>query len=157
RRYTCPTVTRDRVVGVRKKAETQQMWQGKNTAQNAAGSQEAAENEFYSRLGAQSPLANPQPPATPPGAQNVALLNFNPNREEWLLSPQQLQTWGNAFGTVSLPDVPGKPVLIVPREAPSAEVEVTMSPLVGVWLPSTGREDRLVALRMVRVEGKEVC
>lgn len=39
----------------------------------------------------------------------------------------------------------------------SSEVVVRMSPLVGVWMRTTTDSDRLVALRMVRLEEKDVC
>jgi signal transduction histidine kinase len=48
-------------------------------------------------------------------------------------------------------------VLALVRIPPSAEVEVKLSPMVGLWLPTKAKGDRLVVLRLVRVARKELC
>jgi signal transduction histidine kinase len=44
-----------------------------------------------------------------------------------------------------------------PRRTPGAEVVVSMSPMVGLWLRTSPGRHRLMAIRLVRLQEKEVC
>jgi signal transduction histidine kinase len=169
---------RDRVLLARLQDEQQNPSNSRSAAANA----ELGRREFAYRSGVQSKLPGNYLLAQRIG-KDVALLNTTRNGEEWLYynrmdavkestaerkKAQEPQTGkevqglgvgmggigggmggGGAFGRAS-PPVPG-PV------RPSAEVEVSLSPMVGLWLPTQAKGERLVVLRLVRVEKKEVC
>src|SRR5262245_22286041 len=120
-----------------------------------------ARYDFYSRSGQASKLAlnNPSEQRV---SKDVAVLNCSRNGEEWLLSGQtHLNNTNLAFQMNPLPQATGggrgNRGLQTPRTPLSSEVVVSMSPMVGVWLPTTTERSRLVALRLVRVEEKTIC
>ena len=119
--------------------------------------------------------------------KQVALLNSCRNGEEWLIqTPLSLAnsvTYAKKVNPVPPPSEPtGSPATAgvtasttprsrtestpqffyqalppVLRSRSSAEITVSMSPMVGVWLPGRADDERLVVLRLVHVEQKEVC
>ena len=181
RLHTSPVVVRDRILlaqafqnndaanslAIKDSKESGQRWQ-----------------EFYQRAGNQSKLGLANNYRLPERVdKDIAFFNSYRNGEEWLI--QTPLTLANSVDTMKkAKDLPGpqeptqssttytaqtrnelnlqyKPLLdaLVPlaRSRSSAEVAVSMSPMVGVWLPAQGLDDRLVVLRMVHVEQKEVC
>lgn len=99
--------------------------------------------------------------------KDVAVLNFYRNGEEWL--DNFAQTNVSQAPSIHLGGGKGQ-AGPVPQELERGEertrslrvpirteVVVSMSPLVGVWLPTTQGEDRLLALRLVRLEQKDIC
>ncbi len=115
--------------------------------------QEAGRNEFNYRLGQQSKLVNP-PVQEARVSKDVALLNSCRNGEEWLavppLTPNGSLPQSQTFLGLNHPPAPAG----VPS---SAMVTVTMSRVVGLWLSGPAGQDRLLAVRLVRVEEKDIC
>jgi signal transduction histidine kinase len=119
--------------------------------------------------------------------KQIALLNSCRNGEEWLIqTPLSLAnsvTYAKKVNPVpapaaptgspapagvtatSMPRPPTEPAQLFFYQAAwsdfrlrsTAEITVSMSPMVGVWLPGRADEERLVVLRLVHVEQKEVC
>jgi signal transduction histidine kinase len=96
--------------------------------------------------------------------KNLALLNFCRNGEEWLnttgeVKKSQSQPTSGATAPLEglMASASSPSTGIAPRIRPSAEVTVSMSPMVGLWLPTASGGDRLVVMRLVRLEEKEVC
>jgi signal transduction histidine kinase len=147
RKYAGQPRIRDRAV----MARLEQLATGNQTSM--LDIQEAGRNEFNYRLGQQSKLVNP-PVQEARVSKDVALLNSCRNGEEWLSvaplppngKPPQSQTF---LGTAQ-----HAPLARVPT---SAEVTVTMSRVVGLWLSGPTGQDRLLAVRLVRVEEKDIC
>lgn len=154
RQHAGDTTIRDRVVLARKEAEQlQQQLAGNNTLE--VKDQEAYRDYFY-RRGGQSKLNPTNQVAAERVAKNVALLNFSRNGEEWLHTTQTPpQSWSSTLSPELQPRTYF--ALQLPRVPPSAEVEVSMSPMVGVWVPTATGSDRLMVLRLVRLEEKEIC
>ena len=111
-----------------------------------------AQTEYGWRL--KSRLANPQR-GEARIAKNVALLNFSHNGEEWLEAVPVFSGKKNIDPSSSTLGL-NYPLVALSRLPSSAEVSVSMSRMVGVWLPLPGGE-RLALLRLVRVEEKEIC
>ncbi len=148
RRHAGQTVLRDRAVLARLRLNDDL------ANQPNAPPMQQAQAEYYARAGQQSKLVNPTHPEERI-AKSVALLNFCRNGEEWLAeAPLFSSSRKDRAESATLNFLPQG--LLLPRVPSSAEVTVSMSRMVGVWLPAGGR-DRLVLLRLVRVEEKEIC
>jgi signal transduction histidine kinase len=152
RRCAGNTVIRDRALLARLNRFNDNLTNtsGSNYQGNSTYDVQAA-NEYYRRQ--QARLVNP-PRNEERIAKNVVLLNFCRNGEEWL---EDAPAGKVAFGT----NPPGSQTFLWqaiagPRLPSSAEVTVSMSRLVGVWLAVGGR-NRLALLRLVRIEEKDVC
>jgi two-component sensor histidine kinase len=126
RKHAGPTSLRDRTVLL-----ARLQYEVNNTINMNSQAQEAlANSEYVSRAGQQSklfpPLRNDQRVA-----RNYALLNMKDNGAGWLAKPRS-------------------------RVVPGGEATVTLSPLVGLWLPTSSGE-QLLMVRLVCLEDKEVC
>jgi signal transduction histidine kinase len=139
---------RDRVVLARQQVVVDGM---NNTLQDARNID--TWGDFASRGGRQSKLFYEMRNNSQRVAKDVAMLNFSRNGEEWLQAGQAQQLAANpTYFMAQAP--PGGHTRRLPF---SAEVNVSMSPLVGLWLPTTRGADRLVAMRFVRLEEKDAC
>jgi signal transduction histidine kinase len=122
-----------------------------NNTNNIAPDAQAT-NEYYLRQRAR--LVNPgrSPERV---SKDVALLNSTGNGKEWFLdSTSQAQKKENE----KAPGMPSASSGVLPPVPSSAEVTVSMSRMVGVWLSGGSSDrDRLVLLRLVRVEEKDIC
>jgi signal transduction histidine kinase len=122
-----------------------------------------AQNEFYVRQ--QARRGNPMMNSSERVAKDVAVLNFVRNGEEWLDAAPLLGLKKDKKDAPAQPNQSAQ-LFPLPHVPSSAEVTVSMSQMAGVWLPgpqspgwgsaSAGR-DRLVVVRLVRVEEKDVC
>lgn len=142
-RHAGATTISDRVLLALRQAEQAYANNSVNVGQNA---ESYAYREYFSRSGQQSKLNNYTQENQLRLDKGVAVLNTRRNGEEWFQNPPLSAT----NGTLNRPRVP------VAASA-NTEVVVRMSPTVGVWLPTASGRDRLVALRLVRLEGKEIC
>jgi signal transduction histidine kinase len=101
-------------------------------------------------------------------ATDVAILNSCRNGEEWFgYNPGNMVPPGPRVSTSSTGPVQAQGAgtgPVNPRQGPvpqrirpSAEVMVSMSPMVGLWERTSPGRQRLLAMRMVRMGEKEVC
>jgi signal transduction histidine kinase len=164
RKHAGDTTILDRVLLAEKQAQQQVLTQYAGNKANPASNNAQNYREFVSRSGQMTPLGNRS------GGQqrvqkDVALMNTARNGEQWLgyfgttgksdkTSPPVFTQSQSSTGVTAPPTKP-PPVIVVPIR-PSAEVIVKMSPLVGLWL-TTGSRQRLLVMRLVRLEEKEVC
>lgn len=155
RRYAGETRLRDRVVLAR------QLFDQTNIANNTIQDNKQVEmwNDYASRGGSQSKLHygmknNPQRVA-----KDVAMLNFYRNGEEWLHNGQTQQAGNSLNLWMAQNPVGGRGQVAGQRlRLPvGAEVSVSMSPIVGLWLPTAKNTERLVAMRLVQLEEKDAC
>jgi signal transduction histidine kinase len=102
--------------------------------------------EYLSRRGMNSNLVYQSKNNPQRTSKTLAVLNFERNGENWLgLLPSKDNNPAA---------LPMEPLAELPA---GAEVAVSMSPMVGLWLPTRSGSERLVALRLVRIEAKEIC
>jgi signal transduction histidine kinase len=157
RRHAGDTTIRDRVLMARMQIE---MANSANTPPENRG----VENwrDYASRAGDKSKLNYQMGMQSEQRvSKDIALLNVCRNGEEWLhnfsvvgLGNQQQAMFNGAL----LPERNrGGRVAQSIRLPISSEVTVGMSRMVAVWIPTTAGRSRLLALRLVRVEEKEVC
>ncbi len=184
RRHTSPAIVSDRTLLPRPVNSLEVVGNDayRNNNEGGQGSQ-----EFFQRAGNQSKLVNNYNTQNSLNVdKEVALLNFCRNGEEWLIqTPQTLANSveaakksrddslakGTPSTSTSINRTSRWPEtnlafqyspyfnMLAPmnRSRSTAEVKVSMSPMVGVWLPGKTQEERLVVLRLVHVERKEVC
>jgi signal transduction histidine kinase len=89
--------------------------------------------------------------------QDVAKFYLCDNGEQWLSDGKQINPVNRpanptTFGTVSTTSG-----VTAPRVRPSTDVMVSMSPMVGQWLPTTTGRSRLMAMRLVRLDERVFC
>jgi signal transduction histidine kinase len=153
RKHTGDTTIRDRVLLARLQVEQNNPGNTLNEIQDTN-----ARYEFFSRSGNTSKLGYGKP-SEQRISKDVAVLNFSRNGEEWLHTGQVLPNYNSPPQTGAMAAERGwglrRPQ--TPRAPLSAEVVVSMSPMVGVWLPTAAGRQRLMALRLVRLEEKTIC
>ncbi|MFO0841372.1 MAG: HAMP domain-containing sensor histidine kinase [Gemmataceae bacterium] len=115
-------------------------------------------SDFASRGGAQSKLNYAFRQNEQRVAKDVALLNACRNGEEWLHNgqAQASQNTLNMF-SAQAPGGRNQAAGQLLRLPVSAEVSVSMSPMVGLWLRGPAEKQRLVATRLVKLEEKDLC
>ncbi|MFO0878093.1 MAG: histidine kinase dimerization/phospho-acceptor domain-containing protein [Gemmataceae bacterium] len=91
-------------------------------------------------------------------SKEVALLNFFRNGEEWMDTWQILQdnNRGDRNNTYSY-NGPSGNLQLFKLETVHAEVAISLTPMTGLWLPTTGEGRRLIVLRLVQLEKTEIC
>ena len=155
RKHAGDTTIRDRVLLARLQVE-----QGaSNTLQEVQDKNSSY--EFLSRSGNTSKL-NYNRPAEQRMAKDVAVLNFRCNGEEWLNAGQPQQQLNNDRANLNMGFAQTDRSITdrfrqTLRAPLSSEVVVSMSPTVVVWVPTAARGERLMALRLVRLEEKTIC
>lgn len=154
RRHAGETTIQDRVL-----LAQQQVEQVISNSINAEVQSQAAignYREFLSRAGNQSKLAYAQKNEQRLD-KDLARLNFDRNGLQWIDPPRAAPPTSGSDPSSVTNGVLNQPYYQRVPGAPRAELTVRMSPTVGVWLPTASGSDRLVALRMVRLEGQEIC
>jgi signal transduction histidine kinase len=89
--------------------------------------------------------------------KDVALLNFACNGEQWLDDGKQIDPSGRPTNPSALGTVSSQSGLLTQRVRPSADVVVSMSPMVGLWVPTRAGRSRLMVMRLVRLDERVFC
>jgi signal transduction histidine kinase len=129
-----------------------------SAAKNPMSNEEQDLREFANRGGRQSKIPS-QYGNTTRMQQDVAKNYYCDNGEQWLCDNKQVSASNrptnplSTFGTQPAQSLG----LLVQRVQPSADVTVNMSPMVGLWLPTSANCSRLMVMRLVRLDERVFC
>jgi signal transduction histidine kinase len=137
-------------------AQSVKNW-AQNPMKNSADNEQQDLREYANRGGRQSKLPS-QYGNTTRMQEDVAKLYVCDNGEHWLNDGKQANPVGPAgslatFGTTGT----SQSGAFSPHVRPSTDVVVSMSPMVGLWLPTTAGRHRLMAMRLVRLDARVFC
>ncbi len=149
--HAAQTTIRDRVVFAQQ-VEPVSM---SNNAKSPATVEQQDRREFGVRAGTQSKLGRGYSNESRV-QKDVALFNCADNGEEWLRDNSQKSSEPRSADN-PLGLRPGRTSPGLDGTRPSADVVVSMSQMVGLWLPTAAGRSRLMTIRLVRLDDKLVC
>jgi signal transduction histidine kinase len=148
--HTAKTTILDRVL------LAQQVEWNQNPSKNPANNEQQDLREYANRGGRMSKLPT-QYGNTTRMQQDVAKLYVCDNGEQWLSDGKQINP-------LNRPENPTPPAsgssssgVMPQRLRPSADVGVSMSSMVGLWLPTTANRSRLIVMRLIRLDERVLC